>query len=325
MAWWREPAPARSHEPRGRMRYGLLAAALGLEAVALVLALDGSLDGSRGDALAAHVASAGAIALGLDRRALRMPGALVFAMAVFLPILGLVGWLVVASIGRGAIERPCPAHVRTPIPGPEAARAHAAQPPTPLRCAPASARVIAARGRDDPGATALLRRALADRDEDVRLVAHAVLESKQRIAYRRVQDGAGEPAADLRLAAAHWELVRSDLADGECLTHALASARRHARAATAQHRERAQLALLVGRIALRAGELARTQRARSAGLLADAEAALSRAVELGLPPAVAAPYLAEAAFLRRRFDRVAQRLAAAGAHPALARVRRYWS
>jgi hypothetical protein len=308
MASWRKP---------------VLAGALGLEVVALVAALDGLRDA----AVAVHVASAAAIALGLDhrralrvaarsgtagpcdRRALRMPGALVFAMAAFLPILGALGWLVVAWIRPTADEAPGAAHLLTPIPGPEAARLHAARPAMPHRGAAASARVVAARGRDDAGATALLRRSLADRDEDVRLVAHAVLESKQRVAYRRVQDTTGN---DLRLAAAHWELARTELADGECLAHALDAARRHARAAAAQHPERAQLALLAGRIALRNRDLA------------GAHVALSRAVELGLPLAVAAPYLAEVAFLARRFDRVAQRLAASD-HPALARIRRFWS
>jgi hypothetical protein len=316
MASWRKP---------------VLAGAIGLEVVALIAALDGLRDA----AVAAHVASAAALALGLDqtsatlrvaarsgkagpcdprdRRALRMPGALVFAMAAFLPVLGALGWLAVAWIRPAADDAPLRAHACTPIPGPEAARLHAARPAPPRRGAPAAARVAAARGRDDAGATALLRRALADRDEDVRLVAHAVLESKQRVAYRRLRTEDGHDGhGDLYLAAAHWELARTDLADGECLAHALVSARRCARAAVARHPEHAQLALLAGRIALRSGKPA------------EAEAALARAIELGLPRAVAAPYLAEAAFLARRFDRVAPRLATAD-HPALARVRRFWS
>jgi hypothetical protein len=296
--------PAASPAPRGRWRHAMIAVAVGLEAVALVAALDGT----SGLAAAAHVASAGAIACGVDRRALRLPSGLVFAMTVFLPVVGVLGWLVVASVGPAACDRPDPAHRRTPVPGPEAARVRAERPAPPQRRAPASARVVAARDRDDPGAIAFLRRALGDRDEDVRLLAHAVLESKQRVAYRRVHD-----TCDLRLAAAHWELARTDLADGDCLAHALAAARHHARAAAAGHPQRASLALLVGRIELRSGALA------------DAEAALARAIELGLPPAVAAPYLAEAGFLARRFDRVPQWLAAAGDHPALARLRRFWS
>jgi hypothetical protein len=305
MAWW--------HDSPDRMRPGLVAAAIALDALALIAALDGA----HGLAATAHIASATGLALGLGRRAMRTPRALVFAMTAFLPLLGTLGWLAVAAIRPAPNDRPVPAYLRTPVPGPEAARVHAAR-PLPRRGDAASARVLAARGRDDPGATALLRRALADRDEDVRLVAHAVLESKQRVAYRRVQDGAGahdspRDARDLRLAAAHWELARADLADGECLAHALASARRCARAAAARQPRRASLALLVGRIELRRGAIDR------------GEAALARAVELGLPPAVAAPYLAEAAFLRRRFDRVAQRLAVADAHPALARLRRFWS
>jgi len=296
--------PAASSARPSRLRHAALVAALGLEAVALVAALDGN----SGLAAAAHVASAATIASGVERRALRMPSGLVFAMTVFLPVVGVLGWLVVASVGPAASDRPDPSHRRTPVPGPEAARVRAERPATPPRGAPASARVVAARDRDDPGAIALLRRALTDRDEDVRLLAHAVLESKQRVAYRGVHD-----TCDLRLAAAHWELARTDLADGDCLAHALTAARHHARAAAARHPQRASLALLAGRIELRSGALD------------DAEAALARAIELGLPPAVAAPYLAEAAFLARRFDRVPRWLAAAGDHPALARLRRFWS
>jgi hypothetical protein len=76
----------------------------------------------------------------------------------------------------------------------------------------------------------------------------------------------------------------------------------------------APLALLVARIAL------------ACGRPAEAEAALARAVELGLPPAIAAPYLAEAAFAARRFDRVRPRLAVAPrGNAAVDRIRRFWS
>lgn len=303
MAWWREPT---------------LAVGVGLEAIAVVA----TLDGMAALAVAVHLASCGGIALGLRRRLPRGAAALAFVTAAFLPILGSLGWIAVASVSPAVSKSPGVELVHTPIPGPEAARVLASRPAT-LDRVPASERVAAARGRGDPGAIALLRRALTDPDEDIRLVAHAVLEAKLRAAYRSLHDGARALAAapaelratlHRRLAAEHWELARSGLADGECLVDALQCARRHAQAA-AQQPGGASLALLVARIELRCANAA------------EAEAALARAIELGLPPAVASSYLAEAAFLERRFERVRQRLAAAppGGSASIERVRRFWS
>jgi tetratricopeptide (TPR) repeat protein len=304
---------ASSREP------SLVGAGVGLEAVAVIAAHDGM----AAFALAAHLAGCCAIALGLSRRL--PPGAtgLALAMAAFLPILGALGSFAVAWVRPAATVRRRSTHVHTRIPGPEAARLHACRPRPPRAGAPTAARVMAAQGRDDRGAIALLRRTLADRDEDARLVAHAVLESKQRSAHRRLQDAARALEAapperrallERRLAAEHWELARTALADGECRVHALDSARDHARAAAAMDPSSAPLALLVARIAL------------ACGRPAEAEAALARAVELGLPPAIAAPYLAEAAFAARRFDRVRPRLAVAPrGNPAVDRIRRFWS
>jgi hypothetical protein len=304
MTWWREPA---------------LAVGVGLEAIAVVAALEEM----TALAVAVHLASCGGIAFGLRRRLPRGAAALAFVTVVFLPILGSLGWIAVASVSPAVTESPGVELVHTPIPGPEAARVQASRPAT-LDHLSASARIAAARGRDDPGAIALLRRALTDPDEDIRLVAHAVLESKLRAAYRRLHDGARALAAapaglratlHRRLAAEHWELAWSGLADGDCLVDTLQCARRHAQAALAEQPGCASLALLVARIELRCANAA------------EAEAALARAVDLGLPPAVASPYLAEAAFLARRFERVRQRLAATPPQgsAALARVRRFWS
>lgn len=307
MAWWRESA---------------LAIGVALEAIAAIAAIAGA----SGLAVAAHLGACAGIGFGLGGRrpASAAIGRLAFATALFLPVMGALGWIVAALVTPAATARPGPALVRTAIPGPDAARVQAARSLPPPGAWPASARVAAARGRDDPGAIALLRRALADADEDVRLIAHAVLESKHRIAYRSLHDRAGElqlapverrAAIHRRLAAEHWELARIGLAEGECLAHTLDSARRHARAALAEDPGRASLSLLVARIELRSGNPGA------------AEAALERAMALGLAPEIAQPYLAEAAFVDRRFDRVRQRLAAApgAGDAALDRIRRFWS
>ncbi len=307
MATWREP---------------VLVLGVGLEALGVVAAAGGI----GGLALAAHVGSCGAIAIGLGPRlpAGAATGRLAFAMMLFLPVLGALGWIAAVLARPVARERSSPAIVRMPLSRPDAARIHATRRVAPSTSSPMAARVVAARGRDDQGAIALLRRALADSDEDVRLVAHAVLESKHRSAYGRLHEltaqleiAPGERCATLhrRLTAEHWELARTGLAEGECLVHALERARHHARAALAEHSGRASSWLLLARIALGCGNAE------------EAEAALGRAVELGLPPAVAQPYLAEAAFLQHRFDRVRDRVAAlpTDGNPAMDRLRRYWS
>jgi hypothetical protein len=307
MATWREP---------------VLAIGLGLELVAVVTAIDGV----AALALAAHIGSCAGIAVGLGRRlpAGAAAGRLAFAMGLFLPVVGALGWIATALVRPAASDRPAPAVVRTPLPGSDAARFRAGRSLTPPGARPMSVRVVAARGHDDPGAIALLRCALADPEEDVRLVAHAVLESKHRSAYRRLHEVSAALAttpAELcatlhrRLAAEHWELARTGLAEGDCLAHAVSRARHHARVALAEDPGQPSLWLLLARAALRGG------------MAEEAEAALVRAVELGLPPAVAVPYLAEAAFLQRRFDRARQQLAGAraGDNAALDRIRRYWS
>jgi len=299
-----------------------LATGVALEAAAVIAARDGM----AALALAAHLGSCVGIAIGLGGRlpAGAAVGRLAFAMALFLPILGALGWIAAALVRPSSHGRPGPAVVRTPIPGPEAARIRAGRlPPPPPGARSATARVVAARGRDDPGAIALLRRSLTDPDEDVRLVAHAVLESRHRVADRALHEAACElerapaerrPAIHRRMAAEHWELARTGLAEGDCLVHALERARHHAQAALAEDPGHASLLLLLARI-----ELGR-------GNGEEAEAALAGAVELGLSPAIAASYLAEAAFLARRFDRVRHRLAIAPAgNAAVDRLRSYWS
>ena len=283
-------------------------------------------------ALILHVASSACVAALLHRRLLEKTSAwgfaLILAAAVFVPFLGTAGMIAVAlatPAGASAADPDC-VEVRIPRP------AESADPrPSPDGDSPGVSRrariaaLTALRSRSDPGAVALLRAALEDRDEDVRLLAHALLESRSRAAWRGIEatatalERAPEPrCATLhqRLAAQYWELAWAGLVQGECLDHALAMARRHALAALERHPDCASLHFLLARIELRLGSADR------------AEPALIRARELGVPASVAAPYLAEAAFLRRRFEMVRTHLASAGklaSSGAGARVRRYWS
>jgi hypothetical protein len=258
----------------------------------------------------------------------RVGFALIFATAFFVPFLGALGLVVVCAVtpdGPTAPERDC---VGTRIPRPpemvDSPGPSDDRRPQGERQARIDA-LTALRGQSDPAAIAALRHAMEDRDEDVRLLAHAMLEARNRTVWREIEAATGAldraPEEKLgsfhrRLASQYWEVAWLGLAQGECLDHALGTARRHAMAALEQDPCSASLHFLLGRIELRLGTPERAERA------------LLRSRELGVPASIAAPYLAEAAFLRRRFDLVRNHLAqparATPGGPA-ARVRRYWT
>ncbi|HEX7489131.1 MAG TPA: hypothetical protein VF341_09505, partial [Anaeromyxobacteraceae bacterium] len=156
----------------------------------------------------------------------------------------------------------------------------------------------ASRTRMDRASVAQLWRGLRDVDEDVRLLAFALLESKTGASYRRIHahtreletaEGARRGLLNARLAFEHWELAWLGLVQGEILAHELALAEQHARAALEHQQRSASLHLLLGRIQLRRNRLD------------EARVMLVRAAELGLPADVQRPYLAEVAFREQRF------------------------
>jgi hypothetical protein len=277
-----------------------------------------------------HLAASAIAAALLHRRVLAGPQAWSFALLsasfVFLPVLGVLGLLAVAWSGtatRDAADVDCQ---ETRIPRPPGR--DAAPRTKDATQTPRQARVEelgALRRRSDPGAVEVLHRALEDADEDVRLLAHALLESKNRAACRSIEQSEQEllqapqnrrGQVHRRLARQYWDLAWLGLVQGECLEHALGGARQHARAALEQEPSSASLHFLLGRIELRLNAPD------------PAEQALIRSRELGMPAGVVRPYLAEAAFLRRQFDLVRARFREGGAFGsggAAARMRRYWT
>ena len=313
MTWWRFTAAL---------------AACSLEGLAAAQAFQGAWP----LALALHAASSGCAAASIHRRLIDGPAgwslALVFAGMLLLPALGLLGLAALALSTPPAQESAEPELVRTPVPPPPEPCPGAGWPPdgsAPSRTGRKArlAAVAEARGWNHPMAIARLQRALEDPDEEVRLLAHAVLESKSRTAHRRIHLVVREleaappfrrPALHRQLAMEHWELAWLGLAEGACLDQALEAARRHAQTALDAEPLSASLHFLLGRIALRQGHSRQ------------AESELLRASELGLPATLLAPYLAEAAFFARRFDLVRQGLAGAdGGGETVERLRRYWT
>jgi hypothetical protein len=149
----------------------------------------------------------------------------------------------------------------------------------------------------DKDAILLLRLALKDAEDDVRLLAYALLDRKEqaitariRAKLCRLKTAATVDNYHLHKAIAHeyWELVHLGLAQGEVLTHVLDSARKHTEDALMLSANDVGLQFLLGRILLRQMNLE------------GAFSAFSKALKLGLANSKIAPYLAEISFLQRR-------------------------
>lgn len=151
-------------------------------------------------------------------------------------------------------------------------------------------------------ASGLLRDALGEPADDLRLLAYGILDGKEkqitaRIHATREALQAASAREDIyqlgkQLAELHLELVYQGLVQGELRRHTLEQGRQYAAQALHHHVHDAGLWLLAGRLHLLSGEQDRARTAFDTALL------------LGLPPARVHPYLAELAFLRRDFASV---------------------
>jgi hypothetical protein len=178
----------------------------------------------------------------------------------------------------------------------------------------------------------LLRLALGDKDEDVRLLSFAILERREKGLRRRIDaalarlDNSASTAGsrlcteerallERGLAQDYWELIYSGFVNGAIADTVLDRAAVHAYSAFTLRAD-SGTALLLGRIELR--------RARPF----QACKALLRAEKLGIAAATTAPLFAEAAFLMRRFRHIPALLARAGnaqlRKPGLDAVAAYW-
>jgi hypothetical protein len=136
----------------------------------------------------------------------------------------------------------------------------------------------------------LLRRALRDPEDDIRLLAYALLDRKEeaittrmRHHQRRLEETEGVQAVGHHSAIAHdcWELIHLGLVEGEVTTYLLTTARHHAEQALALNPQNPGLRLLLGKVLGRMGER---------GLASDN---LRQAEELGIDGRVVSSFLAE--------------------------------
>lgn len=185
--------------------------------------------------------------------------------------------------------------------------------------------MAADRMRDERMAVSILRQALKDSDDDVRLLAYSSLSRREKTIDKRIRDRLheierlGHDTAQARMAVAvdYWELAYLGLAQGDALVHALGEALRHLDAAARMAPADPAIHFQAGRILLamdRDGE---------------AESRLRKAADLGFPPSGVAPYLAEIAFRARRFDRVRNYIRQLDAvkrrQAPLSSVAKYWT
>lgn len=166
--------------------------------------------------------------------------------------------------------------------------------------------------------------ALKDRVDDVRLLAYAMLDGREKQLTERIQELTAElddmpPARrgelHRQLAGYCWELVYNGLVQGAVRAHWLQAARQHVDAALQQHSS-VDLCVLAVRIAFEQQDEAA------------AAAALQRAEQSGVAPSVLACWQAELAFRQRRFCDIGALLACdnrpAEQGSTLASVRAWW-
>ncbi|AJC23505.2 hypothetical protein RO07_20235 [Pandoraea pulmonicola] len=158
----------------------------------------------------------------------------------------------------------------------------------------------------------IARDLLADPVEEVRLLAYGILDGLEKRIMQQIfvmrdrhegaQDDDERAHAARRLAQLYWELIYQNLVRGEVLRFTLERVETFARNTLEQYEDDASMWYLLGRCAL--------MREQSDA----AEMYLRQAQFHSFPAERLLPWLAEAAFQKRRYDRVSQLLEGIGAN-----------
>lgn len=165
--------------------------------------------------------------------------------------------------------------------------------------------LIATRQMPDREAIGILREALKDKVDDVRLLAYSMLEQKEKALTQRagrlqqaLRTATEEESLSIqrRLAQVWWEMSYLGLAQGGLRTHFLDNAGNTLKRLIARRPQHNDWRLL-GRIELEQGNLEA------------AEKAFKAAIERGAPKDLILPYLAETAFLQHNHSDVRRYLA----------------
>jgi len=175
-------------------------------------------------------------------------------------------------------------------------------------------------------ASPLLRGVLSDPSEDLRLLAHGMLDNMEKRINRAIDhelntlqagtQGSEQLQSVQRLSDLYWELVYHDLVQGDVREHAITQSLHYCTTALRRNDRNAALHLRHGRLL---HEQARTQ---------EAEQAYAQARALGLPATRVLPYQAQLAFERRDYAQaraLMRELHQWGALPRLRPVIDYWN
>jgi hypothetical protein len=267
-------------------------------------------------------------------------GLFVFLGVVFIPVLGMGGFLVfvLPALRRQGLRVHASGWQHTDAPGlpdkpaqpqdrGDLSRScdlagpllHAADPARRI------AALIATLSLPSRQAVPLLRLALKDPDDEVRLLAYALLNRKEKAVEARMRGQAAPAAGDapervfLRhqaLAHDYWELAHLGDPQGEALLSLCTRAYEHVQAALQLRPQEGGLHFLSGQILL-------AQRALEA-----ASSAFEQAVKCGIDARQVCALQAEIAFKRQRYGDVGRhlkRLGGSGQHLQLGKLSRYWA
>ena len=166
--------------------------------------------------------------------------------------------------------------------------------------------LMATRQMNDRDAIEILREALKDPSDDVRLLAYSMLEQKEKTLAQRAgtlqqslqnADDLTSVSLQRRLAQVWWEMAYLGLAQGGLRHYYLDSAGKLLRRLVARRSQHNDWRLL-GRVELALGNID------------NAEEAFRSALAGGSSPELIMPYLGEVAYLRRDFAQVRQHLSA---------------
>ncbi len=262
-----------------------------------------------------------------------------FSLGFFIPFLGLLGLFAAILWGIGHeqeekienIQRiAIPELPYRPLQVTEQPRYGQAGLVSVLRNAPSPEKrlraVMATRQLNDYDAIQVLRVALKDPVDDVRLLAYSMVDAKEKTINQQIERTRRKLASAIaiekanlhsRLANLFWELGYLELAQGEVLKYTLLQARENLDAALTIDASNASNLLQLGKVLLRLAQYEQ------------ADAAFARTRELGMNKDAVLPYQAEVAFIRGDFVSVRAQLSELSpsarnlAH--LDQVVKYWS
>ncbi len=160
--------------------------------------------------------------------------------------------------------------------------------------------LLATRNMNKQDAIPILKKALRDPTDDIRLLAYAMLDKYESHINAQIEHdlsdlkaakGAHKAELHKRIAHNYWELAYLGLAQGSVLEHALSQAQENIRRSMT-FKETAELALLAGKVGLK------QQRS------AFSASAFRQAIALGMDKQKVLPYLAESAYLAGEYQEI---------------------